>query len=219
MKNLALAAMAALLLTACANDPFTGERKVSNTATGAGAGALLGTAAGAIVGATTKAKTGTAMLVGAGVGALAGGGVGAYMDHQEAKLRERLQGTGVSVTRDGDSIILNMPSNITFDTGRDEIKPDFYETLNSVAIVLAEFDRTRVAVEGHTDSDGSEAYNMALSERRAASVAHYLTAQDLNPRRFIVEPLGESAPVASNGTAIGKALNRRVEIHIEPIAG
>ena len=219
MKNLALAAMAALLLTACATDPFTGERKVSNTATGAGAGALLGTAAGAIVGATTKAKTGTAMLVGAGVGALAGGGVGAYMDHQEAKLRERLQGTGVSVTRDGDSIILNMPSNITFDTDRDEIKPDFYETLNSVAIVLAEFDRTRVAVEGHTDSDGSEAYNMALSERRAASVAHYLTAQDLNPRRFIVEPLGESAPVASNGTAIGKALNRRVEIHIEPIAG
>ena len=88
-----------------------------------------------------------------------------------------------------------------------------------MAIVLAEFDRTRVAVEGHTDSDGSEAYNMALSERRAASVAHYLTAQDLNPRRFIVEPLGESAPVASNGTAIGKALNRRVEIHIEPIAG
>lgn len=219
MKNLALAAMAALLLTACATDPFTGERKVSNTATGAGAGALLGTAAGAIVGATTKAKTGTAMLVGAGVGALAGGGVGAYMDHQEAKLRERLQGTGVSVTRDGYSIILNMPSNITFDTDRDEIKPDFYETLNSVAIVLAEFDRTRVAVEGHTDSDGSEAYNMALSERRAASVAHYLTAQDLNPRRFIVEPLGESAPVASNGTAIGKALNRRVEIHIEPIAG
>ncbi|MBM3520652.1 MAG: cell envelope biogenesis protein OmpA [Alphaproteobacteria bacterium] len=219
MKNLAVAAMAALLLTACATDPFTGERKVSNTATGAGTGALLGTAAGALIGATTKAKTGTAMLVGAGVGAIAGGGIGAYMDNQEAKLREQLEGTGVSVTRDGDSIILNMPSNITFDTGRDEVKPAFYETLNSVAIVLGEFDQTRVAVEGHTDSDGSEAYNMELSERRASAVAHYLTAQALNPRRFSVEPFGESEPAASNTTAAGKSLNRRVEIHIEPYTG
>src|SRR5436190_21764102 len=92
-------AATAILLSACSTDPYTGEEKVSNTAIGAGTGVLLGTAAGAIVGSTTHAKTSTAMLVGAGLGAIAGGGVGAYMDNQEAKLRQRLEGTGVSVTR------------------------------------------------------------------------------------------------------------------------
>ncbi|MGH6908395.1 MAG: OmpA family protein, partial [Aestuariivirga sp.] len=198
---------AGLLLTACATDPFTGEQKVSNTAVGAGTGALLGTAAGALVGSTTKAKTGTSMLVGAGLGALAGAGVGAYMDNQEAKLRQRLEGTGVSVTRVGDNIVLNMPSNITFDKDRAEVKPGFYDTLNSVAIVLQEFDKTRVEVDGHTDADGSNEYNEELSQRRASAVAQYLTSQQLNPQRFSVEGLGESQPIASNATASGKAQN------------
>lgn len=213
---LAIAA-ASLLLTACTTDPYTGEQKASNTAVGAGAGGLLGAAAGALVGKTTKAKTGTSMLVGAGLGALAGAGVGAYMDNQEAKLRQRLEGTGVSVTRVGDNIVLNMPSNITFATDRAEINPGFYGTLNSVALVLQEFDKTRVQVDGHTDSDGSDDYNDELSERRAASVARYFTAQQLNPRRFSVEGLGESQPIASNNTAAGKAQNRRVEIQIVPL--
>ena len=138
---------ASLLLAACSTDPYTGEQKVSNTAIGAGTGALLGTAAGALLGSTTNIKTRKAMLVGAGLGALAGGGVGLYMDNQEAKLRERLEGTGVSVTRHGENIILNMPSNITFATDESDIRPAFYEVLNSVAIVLREFNQTLVTGE------------------------------------------------------------------------
>jgi len=216
-RSILAIAAASLLLTACTTDPYTGEQKASNTAVGAGAGGLLGAAAGALVGKTTKAKTGTSMLVGAGLGALAGAGVGAYMDNQEAKLRQRLEGTDVSVTRVGDNIVLNMPSNITFATDRAEVNPGFYGTLNSVALVLQEFDKTRIQVDGHTDSDGSDDYNDELSERRAAAVARYLTAQQLNPRRFSVEGLGESQPIASNNSASGKAQNRRVEIQIVPL--
>ena len=112
-----------------------------------------------MIGKTTSASTRKSMLIGAGIGALAGGGVGVYMDNQEAKLRERLRGSGVSVTRRGDNIILNMPSNITFDTDRADVKPQFFDVLNSVAIVLREFDQTLVDVTGHTDSTGSAAHN------------------------------------------------------------
>ena len=216
-RSIIAIASVGLLLTACTTDPYTGEQKASNTAVGAGAGGLLGAAAGALVGKTTKAKTGTSMLVGAGLGALAGAGVGAYMDNQEAKLRQRLEGTGVSVTRVGDNIVLNMPSNITFATDRAEVNPGFYGTLNSVALVLQEFDKTRVQVDGHTDSDGPDDYNDELSDRRATAVARYFTAQQLNPQRFSVEGLGESQPIASNNSASGKAQNRRVEIQIVPL--
>lgn len=209
--------VASFILAACSTDPYTGEQKVSNTAMGAGTGALLGTAAGAIIGGTTKLKTGNAMLVGAGLGAIAGGGVGVYMDNQEAKLRQRLEGSGVSVTRNGDNIVLNMPSNITFATDQSDIKPRFYETLNTVAIVLKEFNKTMVDVNGHTDSDGADDYNEELSQRRADSVAQYLISQRLNPERFEVKGIGERQPIASNASASGKAQNRRVEIEIVPL--
>jgi outer membrane protein OmpA-like peptidoglycan-associated protein len=216
-RNFVPLAAAAAFLAACSTDPYTGEQKVSNTAIGAGTGAVLGTAAGLIIGKSTNASTRKSMLIGAGLGAIAGGGVGLYMDNQEAKLRQRLEGTGVSVTRRGDIIILNMPSNITFDTDRAEVKPQFYDVLNSVAIVLAEFNKTLVDVTGHTDSDGSDAYNQDLSERRAGSVAQYLVSQGNNPQRFQVLGMGESQPIASNATPNGKALNRRVEIEIAPL--
>jgi outer membrane protein OmpA-like peptidoglycan-associated protein len=218
MKHAFIAASAAaFILAACTTNPYTGESQLSKTAIGAGTGAALGAGAGALLGATTSVKTRKAALIGAGLGALAGGGVGLYMDNQEAKLRQRLQGTGVSVTRNGDQIILNMPSNITFGTDQDAIRPNFYETLNSVAIVLQEFDQTLVDVTGHTDSDGAADYNMDLSRRRAASVAQYLVSQQLNPNRFSVDGLGESQPIASNASASGKAQNRRVEIQIAPL--
>jgi outer membrane protein OmpA-like peptidoglycan-associated protein len=139
------------------------------------------------------------------------------MDNQEAKLRERLRDSGVSVTRVGDNIVLNMPSNITFDTDRSDVKPQFYDTLNSVALVFQEFDQTLIDVVGHTDSDGSDDYNYDLSRRRAASVARYLSAQQLDPNRFSVEGRGEQEPIASNASASGKAQNRRVEITILPL--
>jgi hypothetical protein len=119
------------------------------------------------------------MLIGAGIGAIAGGGVGLYMDNQEAKLRQRLEGTGVSVTRAGDRIILNMPSSITFDTDRADLKPQFYDVLNSVAIVLAEFNKTLVDVTGHTDSDGSDDYNQRSlrTPRRSRGAVSRLAGQ------------------------------------------
>jgi outer membrane protein OmpA-like peptidoglycan-associated protein len=212
-----IATAASLLLSACTTNPFTGEQQASNTAIGAGSGAILGGAAGALLGATTSLSTRKAALIGAGLGALAGGGVGLYMDNQEAQLRERLQNTGVSVTRVGDSIVLNMPSNITFDKNRAEVKPQFYNTLTSVSEVFKEYKQTLIDVVGHTDSDGSDETNYDLSRRRAASVAQFLSSQRLDPQRFSVEGHGERDPIASNATASGKAQNRRVEITILPL--
>jgi outer membrane protein OmpA-like peptidoglycan-associated protein len=207
----------AFSLAACTTNPYTGESQVSKGLLGAGTGAAIGGAAGALLGATTSLKTRKTALIGAGIGALAGGGVGVYMDNQEAKLRQRLQNSGVSVTRVGDSIVLNMPSNITFDTDQSDVKPNFYETLNSVAIVLEEYNKTLVDVVGHTDSSGSADYNLDLSRQRAASVARYLTSQQLDPNRFSVDGRGKSQPIASNATASGKSRNRRVEITIAPL--
>lgn len=218
MKHFLIATTAAaVLLSACTSNPYTGEQQVSKGVLGAGTGALLGGAAGALLGKTTSLKTRKAALVGAGIGALAGGGIGVYMDNQEAKLRQRLRNSGVSVTRVGDSIVLNMPSNITFDTDQSDVKPGFYDTLNSVALVFQEYDQTYIDVIGHTDSDGSDDYNYDLSRRRASSVARYLSAQQLNPDRFSVEGRGEREPIASNASASGKAQNRRVEITIQPL--
>jgi outer membrane protein OmpA-like peptidoglycan-associated protein len=218
MNKLILAATAsAFLLTACSTNPYTGEQQVSKGLLGAGTGAALGGAAGALIGATTSVKTRKAALIGAGLGALAGGGVGVYMDNQEAKLRQRLQNSGVSVTRVGDSIVLNMPSNITFDSDESDVKPQFFDTLNSVAIVFQEYDQTLIDVAGHTDSDGSDDYNYDLSRQRAASVARYLTSQQLDKNRFSVDGRGEREPIASNASASGKSQNRRVEITIQPL--
>lgn len=207
---------AASLAAACTTDPFTGERKVSNTAAGAGIGAGLGALAGLAVGGSPRAQR-NAVLIGAGIGALAGGGIGAYMDKQEAEIRQQLQGTGVSVTRNGDVIVLNMPSNITFDVDQDAVKSSFYSVLNSVALVLNKYDKTVVDVNGHTDSSGDDSYNFGLSQRRALSVANYLNGQGVDGRRFSVVGFGETQPVASNDTADGRALNRRVEIQLAPI--
>ncbi|MEM7426510.1 MAG: OmpA family protein [Pseudomonadota bacterium] len=203
---------AGLLLGACSTSPFTGEEKISNTAIGTGAGAVAGATAGILIDGSRKAA-----LIGAGIGALTGGSIGLYMDKQEADLRNRLRDSGVSVTRVGNDIILNMPSNITFDVNRSEIKPQFYEVLNSVAIVLNEYNQSLVDITGHTDSDGSDGYNQELSEKRAASVSRYLVTQLVDGRRLETRGAGETQPVAPNTTQAGKAQNRRVEIKIVPL--
>ena len=158
-------------------------------------------------------------LIGAGVGALAGGAVGNYMDRQEAQLRAELEASGVSVTRIGDNITLNMPGNITFATNSSDLNPAFFNVLGSVAKVLNEYGKTIIEVAGHTDSDGSEAYNQALSERRANSVASYLQSQGISGQRMITIGRGELSPVADNATAAGKQANRRVELTLVPLTG
>jgi outer membrane protein OmpA-like peptidoglycan-associated protein len=212
-----LAVILSVLLMGCTENAFTGDQQLSKTAVGAGTGAVLGGVAGALLGGTNSADSRRAALIGAGLGAIAGGGIGAYMDNQEAKLRDRLRNTGVSVTRAGDSIILNMPSNITFDSNRAEVKTQFYPTLNSVVAVFKEYNQTLIDVIGHTDSSGSPDLNYDLSRRRAASVAQFMSSQQLDPNRFSVEGHGERDPIASNATASGKAQNRRVEIMISPL--
>lgn len=217
MTRKLIATLAALaLLSACSTDPFTGEQKVSNTAGGAALGAGLGALAGMAVGGSSRAQR-NAVLIGAGIGALTGGAIGATMDRNEAELRRQLQGTGVSVTRVGDQVVLNMPSDITFDVDKDAIKPAFRQTLNSVAIVLNRYQQTIVDVFGHTDSTGSAAHNMDLSQRRALSVANYLAQQGVDSRRFAVTGFGATRPIATNSTAEGRALNRRVEIQLSPL--
>ena len=217
IKKLSILALAAIYLSSCTTtDPYTGQQKTSNLASGAVLGAALGAVGGAVIGGGGRDSRNGA-LIGAGIGALAGGAIGNYMDNQEAELRAQLQGTGISVTRVGDRIILNMPSNITFATDQDQVMPQFYPTLNSVAIVLRKFDKTLIDVNGHTDSTGSVAYNQGLSERRAMSVAGYLNSQGVDPRRVSALGFGPSQPIASNASAEGRAQNRRVEIQIAPI--
>lgn len=206
--------LAAFTLSACTTDPYTGERKVSNTAYGAGIGAAVGAIGGAIVGGNNKRKS---ALIGAGIGALAGGAVGGYMDLQEAKLRKQLQGTGVQVVRQGDNIILNMPSNVTFGVDSSEITPSFYDVLDSVGLVIKEYNKTYVDVLGHTDATGSDQYNLDLSVRRAQAVANHLETKKVTSERFVVRGLGESYPIADNNSAEGRALNRRVEIALSPL--
>jgi outer membrane protein OmpA-like peptidoglycan-associated protein len=201
------------LVGGCATDPFTGEKKMSKT----GWGSIIGGVGGAAIGAAVSKDHRKGALIGAGVGALSGAGVGLYMDKQEAKLRQQLQGTGVSVTRDGDRIILNMPGNITFKTDSAEIAANFYDVLNSVVLVLNEYNKTLINVYGHTDSTGKDAYNQTLSERRAASVGQYLTSHQVNPNRVMTMGFGKTRPVADNSTAEGRQKNRRVELELAPL--
>ena len=213
MKKIVLGVAAATFLAGCTTDPYTGQQKVSNTAGGAALGALAGAGIGMLAGGDDRRNA----LIGAGVGALAGGAIGSYMDQQEAELRGYLQGTGVSVTRNGNQIVLNMPSNITFATDQDQVVPAFHQTLNAVGLVLNKYNRTLVDVNGHTDSTGSQQHNMALSQRRAMSVGNYLVNQGVDGRRLAINGFGPNQPVATNATPDGRALNRRVEIYLSPI--
>jgi outer membrane protein OmpA-like peptidoglycan-associated protein len=155
-------------------------------------------------------------LKGAGIGAITGGGVGYYMDVQEAKLRQRLQNTGVSVTRSGDNIILNLPGNITFEVDKTQVKPDFVEILASVALVLKEYKSTMIEVAGHTDSTGSDAYNQLLSQQRAQAVSNILIRDGVAAVRIDTVGYGETRPIASNSTPQGRQQNRRVELTLLP---
>ncbi len=214
-----VAVVAAFVVSGCETlDAYTQESKMSSASKGAIIGAVSGAVVGLISGDDAVERRQHAMI-GAGIGALAGGAIGYYMDKQEAELRAELQGTGVSVTRIGDNITLNMPGNVTFATNSSDLSPAFFNVLNSVSKVLVEFDQTVVEVAGHTDSTGSDAYNQSLSERRANSVAAYLRSQSINGQRLLTLGVGEQRPVADNSTDSGRQSNRRVEITMVPVTG
>ena len=205
---------AMLPLSACVTDPETGKRTISKAAIGGVGGALGGYLLGDLIGGR---RDRTEKIVGAGIGAVAGAGVGYYMDEQEKKLRQQTAGTGVNVIRDGDNLVLDMPSEITFGVDSSNIDPGFRNTLDQVSLTLKQYEKTYVDVMGHTDSTGSDAYNQALSERRASAVADYWSSRGVQSARLATRGYGESQPKASNLDAAGRSANRRVEIRLVPV--
>ncbi|MEY3635222.1 MAG: hypothetical protein RLZZ61_1632 [Pseudomonadota bacterium] len=205
---------AMLPLSACVTDPETGNRTISKAAIGGIGGALGGYLLGDLVGGR---RDRTEKILGAGIGAVAGAGVGYYMDEQERKLRQQTAGTGINVIRDGDNLVLDMPSEITFGVDSANIDPSFRSTLDQVASTLIQYEKTYVDVFGHTDSTGSDAYNQTLSERRASAVADYLSTRGVQSARLATRGYGESQPKASNLDAAGRSANRRVEIRLVPV--
>lgn len=202
------------LLNGCTTmNPYTGEAQISDATVGIGVGA----ASGALIGNLVSGHRG-GTLIGAGMGALAGGVIGSSMDQQEMLLRQQLQNTGIRVARIGHDIRLIMPGDITFANDREDIRTEFYQTLNSVALVLNKFTKTTVKVAGYASSTGAAMHNQELSERRAKNVANYLAAQKVDPNRLMAVGYGMRNPIASNATAEGQALNRRVEVTIHSLA-
>ncbi|MGP0173891.1 OmpA family protein [Pseudomonas sp. NCHU5208] len=214
-RNLAAATAVMAVLAGCTTNPYTGERQAGK----AGIYGGIGAATGAVIGAATSSKKDRAKgaLIGAAVGGAAGGGYGYYVDTQEAKLRQTLQGTGVQVQRNGNDLKLIMPGNITFASNSADISSSFYPTLNSLVLVFKEFDKNGVNIVGHTDSTGSQSLNQSLSQRRAQSVASYLTANGVPAQRISAYGAGSSQPIASNASEAGRAQNRRVEINLQPL--
>src|SRR5712672_2209322 len=209
--------LAAGLIAGCqTTDPYTGEKKTTSTTFGALIGAGAGAAIGMISGHDAKQRRQRA-LVGAGVGALAGGAVGNYMDRQESELRALMRDSGVTVTRKGEDIVLNMPGNITFRTGSADLNAQFFKVLDGVAQVARKYDKTIIEIAGHTDNVGGTDFNRQLSQRRASTVARYLTSKGVSEPRIMTAAGGEDHPIASNSTEQGRAANRRVAVTLAPL--
>jgi outer membrane protein OmpA-like peptidoglycan-associated protein len=215
-RRVTAAFTAALLCTtaACITDPETGERRISKTAIGAGVGVVGGYLLGDLIGGR---RDRTERIIGAGIGGLAGAAIGRYMDQQEQELRRRTAGTGVEVERQGDELVLTMPSGITFAYDRYDIQPQFQATLDQVAQTLVAYPQTMIDIYGHTDSTGSDAYNQTLSENRARSVANYLAGRGVQQVRIATQGFGESQLLMNpERTEADRQANRRVEIRIVP---
>jgi outer membrane protein OmpA-like peptidoglycan-associated protein len=214
---LAIAACAvAINLSGCANMSET-ERSVG---TGAAAGAVAGGVIGrATAGGNKGRSTATGAVIGAAVGA--GGGYlwSRHMQKQKETMEQATRGTGVSVTQTADNRLrLGIPADISFDTGRYDIKPAMRPILNRFAVTLNENPVTQVTIIGHTDNTGSDAINNPLSINRAASTRNYLTARGVAMGRIAIDGRGSHEPIATNNTAAGRAMNRRVEIYVAEAA-
>ena len=203
-------ALGSLLLVGCAS---TGTPDTAKTRSGAAIGAGIG----AVIGLLSKGDKFDNAAIGAAIGGLGGAAIGNYQDQQERKLRAQLANSGVEVQRVGNNITLDMPGGVTFATNSADINANFYSVLDQVAATLGEFNQTVIEVAGHTDSTGSRAYNMTLSERRAGSVVSYLSGRGIARERMIAVGAGPDHPVDTNETAEGRAQNRRVEITIVPV--
>ena len=207
---------ASVALSGCAGmQDVASSPDKEKTRKGAGYGAAAGVVIGLLTGGNDKFQ---AAMIGAAAGALVGGSVGYYMDKQEARQREQMAGTGIDVVRQGDNITLDVPGGVTFAFNSADLNAQFFPVLDKVAATLAEYNKTVIEVAGHTDSVGSDAYNLQLSDRRANSVAAYLASHGVDRSRMVTVGAGEAHPIASNDTDAGRAQNRRVEITIVPVS-
>lgn len=207
IRSIVLLISAAALAACSTINPYTGQQQTSRAVQ---YGAIGGVVCG-LIGAIDSGQHARNSALGCGA---IGAGVGAYMDAQEAELREELQGTGVQVNRNGDQLDLTMPGNITFNTNEYDIRADFFPVLDSVAQILYKYTDTRLQVVGHTDSTGARDYNYNLSNRRAGSVSNYLASRGVDQNRLLVQGVGPDRPIASNDNEQGRASNRRVELQI-----
>jgi outer membrane protein OmpA-like peptidoglycan-associated protein len=209
-----VAALSLVTVSGCVTDPNTGERKVSRTAIGAGAGVLGGILLGGLIGG------GAGRIIGAGIGGVAGAAIGYTMDKQIKELKEQTAGSGVDITPtdNGQAILVNLPEGVTFDVASAALQPSFRPTLDQISQNLNQYPNSLIDVYGHTDSTGSDQYNQSLSEARARTVANYLTMQGVSAARIRSQGFGETLPIADNATDEGRRRNRRVEIKIVPIS-
>lgn len=194
-----------LVATGCSS---MSERE-RGTAQGAGAGAV----AGAVIGSITGGSAGRGAVIGGAVGAVAGNLWSKRMEEKRAALERASEGTGVQVARTDDNRLkLNVPSDVSFDTGRADIKPQMRPVLDEVRRNLDP--NVRLTIVGHTDSTGSDAINDPLSRERAMAVRDYLSSRGVAASRVTVAGRGSREPVANNDTDSGRAANRRVEIFL-----
>lgn len=217
MKYVMTLLLACSLLSACVTMPQTktGQGAVYGTAGGAAAGAILGQAIG---GDTEGTLWGAA--IGAAIGGLGGAGVGKMMDNQEVEMRQALANSeAASVRREGNLLAVTFKSDMSFDFDSATVRSGLYTEIDRVAGIMQNYPQTLIRIEGHTDSSGSEDYNMDLSRRRALAVQDLLTQRGVGSQRIEIIGYGESTPVASNDTESGRQLNRRVEIKIIPTQG
>lgn len=220
LATTAVAVSALLGAAACTTyDPYTGQQVRNNTRTGALTGAGLGAVLGYLTNTSDGEQGRRNALIGAGIGALGGAAVGQYMDRQQRAMEAELSGTGVGVARQGDNLVLRIPSDVTFATNQYNIEPQFDAVLADVANVLRQYDQSVVDIVGHTDSTGGDAINQPLSERRAISVADALIRNGVIRERLFVAGNSSRNPIADNATVQGRAQNRRVEILIRPFQG
>jgi len=183
----------------------------SRTQKGAAIGAGAGGAVGGVIGYASGATV-AGILIGAAVGGVAGGFIGNYMDKQAAEIERDIE--GAKVERVGEGIKITFSSGILFDVDKSNLKDPYKGELSQLATILNKYEDTNILLAGHTDSTGSDEYNLGLSSRRAESVANYLATQNVNRVRFSTEGYGKTDPIASNETAEGRAQNRRVEVAI-----
>ncbi|MFG8364995.1 OmpA family protein [Pseudomonas aeruginosa] len=209
MKKLITPALMLTILTGCSSIP----QDYQNTAKFGGIGALAGAVAGAVINHDNRAQ---GALLGGVLGGAGGAGYGLYVDKQEAELRSKMLGTGITVKRDGDKINLVLPDSITFETGSYRLTPQVQQALNEVAASLQRYPGSSLIITGHADATGTPQSNLQLSQLRANAVSVYLQSQGVEPSRLTVLAAGDSAPIADNNNAQGRAANRRVEMTVTP---